>query len=129
VYITDNNSVIRRIADGRITTIAGTGVEGYSGDGGKAIDAMLLSPKGIAIAKDGSIIFADASNNRIRRITPETELIETIAGTGEAGYTGDGGAAHLATLSNPHGIAVDAAGNIYVAEAGNSVVRVIKPAN
>jgi sugar lactone lactonase YvrE len=129
IFITDNNSVIRRIADGRISTIAGTGVEGFSGDGGKANEATMLAPKGIVIAKDGSIVFSDSGNNRIRRITMEDERIETIAGTGEQGYSGDGGPAPLAKIFNPQGMAVDAAGNIYFAEAGNSVVRVIRPAN
>jgi sugar lactone lactonase YvrE len=127
VYITDNNSVIRRIGDGRITTIAGSGVEGYSGDGGKATAATMLSPKGIVVTKDGSIVFADAGNNRIRRIIPEAGIIETIAGTGVAGYSGDGGPAHLATISNPQGLTIDWEGNIYIAEAGNSVIRVIRP--
>lgn len=126
IYVSDNSRLIRRIGvDGNISTFAGNGQQGYSGDGGKARDAQLLAPKGIAIAIDGSILVADAGNNCIRRIRPESEIIETIAGTGEAGYSGDGGMAIKAKMSNPQGIAVDAKGNIYVAESGNSVIRII----
>jgi sugar lactone lactonase YvrE len=130
IYFTDNNSVIRRIGtDGKITTIAGTGIEGYGGDGSKAIEAKLLAPKGIAVAPDGSVLVADAGNNRIRKISVETGIIETIAGTGETGYEGDGGLAVNAKLSSPQGLAIDSDGNIYVAESGNSVIRIIKPVN
>lgn len=130
IYFSDHSSVIRRISpSGKISTIAGTGEEGYSGDGGKATDAKLLAPKGIAIATDGSIIIADSGNNRIRRIVPETGVIDTIAGTGEAGYSGDGGLAVNAKLSNPQGVATGSNGKIYVAESGSSVVRLIRPAN
>lgn len=127
VYFTDNNSVIRLIEDGRIKTIAGTGVAGFSGDGGKATEAQLRSPKGMAFAKDGSLVFCDAGNNRIRSLSPERHIITTIAGTGEAGYDGDGGLAINAKISDPVDIVVDRKGNIYVAEAGNGVVRIIKP--
>jgi trimeric autotransporter adhesin len=126
IYFSDNSAVIRRIAtSGKIATIAGTGVEGYSGDGGKATEAQLLSPKGIVIAKDGSIVFADSGNNRIRRIAPEQDKIETIAGTGESGYAGDGGLAIDAKMFNPQGLAVDSNGNIYIAESGTGVIRII----
>ncbi len=127
IYITDNSAVIRKISGGTITTIAGTGEEGFSGDGGLATKATLMFPKGIAVAKDGSIVFADNGNNRIRRISGDG-LIDTIAGTGSFGYSGDGGPAIEAEIANPQGMAVDAAGNIYFAEAQNSVVRVIRPA-
>ncbi|MEI9918392.1 MAG: hypothetical protein WDO14_06260 [Bacteroidota bacterium] len=130
IYFCDNNSVVRRIPiSGIITTIAGNGQQGYSGDGGKATDAMLLAPKSIAIGNDGSILIADSGNNRIRRVSPETQFIDTIAGTGVAGHTGDFGYAISATLSNPQGIVVAGNGYIYVAESGSSVVRLIKPAN
>ena len=130
VYFSDNNSVIRRISTlGKITTFAGSGEQGYNGDGAKATSAALLAPKAIAIDAQGNILVADSGNNRIRRITLQTGLIDTIAGTGTAGYTGDHGQAVNATLSNPQGIAVASNGNIYVAESGNSVVRLIKPAN
>jgi sugar lactone lactonase YvrE len=130
IYFSDHNSVIRRIStSGKITTIAGTGEEGYSGDGGKAINAMLLAPKAIAITSDGSLLVADSGNNRIRKIARETGIIETIAGTGEAGHAGDGGQAVNATLSNPQGLAIASNGYIYVAESGSSVIRLIKPAN
>ncbi|HMJ67356.1 MAG TPA: hypothetical protein VK508_00590 [Cyclobacteriaceae bacterium] len=126
MYITDNSAVIRKISGGTITTIAGTGNGGFSGDGGPAIEATLLFPKGIAIAKDGSIVFADNGNSRIRRISGDG-IIDTIAGTGSFGYSGDGGPAIEAEIANPQGMAVDADGNIYFTEAQNSVVRVIRP--
>jgi len=129
IYISDNNSVIRQISTlGKITTIAGTGEEGYFGDRGKPTDAKLHAPKGIAIAADGSILFADSGNNRIRRISPDGELIDTIAGTGETGYF-DNVHAMEAKLSSPQALAVASNGYIYVADTGNSVIRVIKPAN
>ena len=128
IYITDNNAVVRKIAGGVITTIAGTGEGGFTGDGGPAIEARLLNPTGIAIAKDGSIVVADAGNNRIRRISADG-IIDTIAGTGSAGYSGDGRPALDAEINGPQGVAVDAEGNIYVAENQNAVVRVIRPVN
>jgi sugar lactone lactonase YvrE len=126
IYFTDNEAVIRKISGGTITTIAGTGDGGYTGDGGPAIKAKLMAPRGIALMKDGSVVFADAGNNRIRKIALDG-TIKTIAGTGSSGFSGDGGEATDAQISNPQGIAVDADDNIYVAESGNSVVRVIKP--
>jgi hypothetical protein len=124
IYFSDNEAVIRKISGGTITTIAGTGHGGFTGDGGPAIDAKLMGPRGIAIMPDGSLVFADAGNNRIRRITNDGK-IDTIAGTGSAGYSGDGGPAEKAQISNPQGVVVDAEGNIYVAESGNAVIRII----
>ncbi len=126
VYFTDNSSVVRMIAiNGKISTIAGTGIIGYSGDGGRPTDAMLASPKGIVIAKDGSLVVSDSGNNRIRRISPERTSIETIAGTGSGQTNGDGGLAVNANINNPQGLAVDSNGNIYVAESGSSRIRII----
>lgn len=126
VYITDNNAAIRMIsAEGHITTIAGTGVVGFSGDGGPANKAQLSAPRGLDFVK-GGIVFADAGNSRIRWISPETHIIETIAGTGEFGYSGDGGDALEAKIANPWGLAVDSKENIYVADAEKGVVRIIK---
>ena len=124
IYISDNLAVIRKISGGTITTIAGTGDGGYAGDGGPALKAKLMFPRGIAIMKDGSLVIADAGNNRIRRITKDGN-IATIAGTGSSGYTGDKGPAEDAQLANPQGIVVDANDNIYVAESGNAVIRII----
>lgn len=124
IYFTDNGAVVRKISEGTITTVAGTGDGGFAGDGGPAVDAKLMSPRGLAVMKDGSLVVADAGNNRIRMINKEGN-ISTIAGTGSAGYSGDGGPAEEAEISNPQGVVVDAEDNIYVAESGNAVIRII----
>ncbi len=105
-----------------ITTIAGNGTAGYTGNGGSAISAELNSPYGICTSTDGSIYFADLNNNVVRKITP-AGIVSTIAGNGTAAYTGDGGAATAASLSSPFGVAIDAAGIIYIADKGNNVIR------
>jgi uncharacterized protein (TIGR03437 family) len=127
VYIGDGNQVLRKIdTNGIITTIAGTSVYGYTGDGGLATKAQLSLATGIVVDPAGNIIFADSSNNVIRRITP-LGIISTIAGTGTAGHTGDGGPAIGATLNDPGSVALDAAGNLYIAELSNNDVRKITP--
>lgn len=105
-----------------INTIAGTGTSGYSGDGSLAISAQLASPFGVAVDSSGNIYIADQGNNRIRKITPDGN-INTVAGNGTSGYTGDKGSATSAELSNPQGVAVDSAGNIYIADTSNNVIR------
>ncbi len=124
VYIADtNNSRIRHIdSSGVITTVAGTGTFGYSGDGGAATAAELSAPESVAIDGLGNIYIADESKNRIRRVDPDG-TITTVAGTGTLGYSGDGGAATAANLSLPYGVAVDAAGNLYIADTFNNRVR------
>jgi cysteine-rich repeat protein len=124
VFIADSqNARIRRIElDGSITTIAGTGVGGYSGDGGPAVLAQLANPSGIAVDGLGRVIVADTDNNVIRRIDTDG-TIATIAGTGIANYSGDGGQAVDATLSAPQGVAVDATGRVLIADTRNSTVR------
>ena len=128
LYITDNN-VIRMIAKstGIITTIAGTGRSGYSGDGGPATSASLYSPHGIAIAAvTGDLYIADTYNNAIRMITRSTGIITTIAGTRTKGYSGNGGPATSAMLNGPSDVAIDAVtGNIYICDRGNNVIRMI----
>jgi sugar lactone lactonase YvrE len=125
IYISDSgNNVIRKIVDGVITTIAGTGEEGYSGDGGAATSATFLAMKGIVLDRYNNIFVADAGNNVIRKITEEG-IISTHAGNGQAGYNGDNGPAEQAQLNNPWGVAVDEAGNVYIADTGNSVVRFV----
>ena len=124
VYVADAfNHRIRRIApDGAITTIAGTGEAGVTGDGGVAVDARLRSPLGIAIDGEGSIYIADTYNHRIRKVTPDG-VISTIAGTGESGFGGDGGPATQAALAYPTSVAVAADGAIYIADTRNHRVR------
>ncbi|MDD9998867.1 MAG: hypothetical protein OXQ89_14085 [Rhodospirillaceae bacterium] len=126
VYIADqNNHRIRRIApDGIMDTVAGTGSAGFGGDGGPATEAALNRPSGVAVDAAGRVYVADAGNNRVRRFVPG-EIIETIAGTGSAGFGGDGGPAELAQLDDPFGVAVDAGGNVFVADADNHRIRVL----
>ena len=108
-----------------VATIAGTGDSGFSGDGGPAIAAQLVSPGGLAVDHNGVIYVADSGNNRIRRITP-SGIISTLAGTGAYGVsTGDGGPAIKAGLANPTGIAVDLTGSVYIAGGGS--IRRITP--
>jgi len=128
LYITDTgNHRVRKVSpSGIITTIAGTGVSGYSGDGGEATSAQLYVPRGIAIDSSGNLYIADQWNHRIRKITP-AEIITTVAGTGTSGYSGDGGSATLARLYNPVGVAIDSSGNLYIGDGSNGRVRKISP--
>ena len=123
LYIADaNNHVIRSVsAAGIITTVAGTGVEGFGGDGGAATSAQLDTPTGVAVDASGNLYIADSHNQRIREVSRGT--ISTIAGNGTAGYSGDGAAATTATLFLPQAVAVDAGGNVYIADTGNFVIR------
>ncbi len=124
VYFTDYaNNKIRKvtISSGVITTIAGNGNAAYSGDKGPALNAG-LDPYDIAIDTPGNIYVADQLNNRVRKIGLDG-TITTVAGSGVPGYTGDGGPAVAAELALPSGVAVDSAGNLYIADYGNSVVR------
>lgn len=129
IYFSDNgNHLIRKISNGIITTVAGTGATGYSGDGGQAIQAKLsASIVGVATDLSGNIYFADAGNNVIRKITVSTGIITTVAGSGKAGYSGDGGDPLLASLSDPLGVAVDSNGNLYIADSQNGVIRKVTP--
>ena len=127
VYVADyNNSRIRKISNGVITTLAGTGViggfaEGFSGDKGPAINAQLAFPTGVALDSAGNLYIADNNNLRIRKVS--NGVITTVAGNGTNGVGGDTGPAASAQLINPQCVAVDSAGNLYIAEA-NRVRRV-----
>jgi hypothetical protein len=128
IYVADSgNSRIRKIAvaTGIITTVAGNGTVGFAGDGGPATSASLSSPRKLAVDSVGNIYVADSGNNRIRKINAATGIITTVAGNGTAGFSGDGGAATSASLRSPGGLAVDTAGNIYVADTGNNRIRKI----
>ena len=129
VFIADQgNHVIRKVnSQGIITTYAGTDSAGYSGDGGQADSAMLYSPAGIALDAAGNLFIADYYNNVVRRIDVSSGTITTIAGNDTAGYSGDGGAATNARLHYPYGVAVNAAGYIFIADAGNNVIREVTP--
>jgi sugar lactone lactonase YvrE len=126
LYLADSsNHRVRKIsAAGTITTVAGTGRAGYSGDGGLAVKAELFDPQGIAVDSAGNVYIADSGNNRIRKVT-SAGIITSIAGNGRFGYSGDGGAPLEAQLG-PFGLAVDAAGNIYVADPNNNAIRLLR---
>jgi sugar lactone lactonase YvrE len=127
IYFTDGgNNAIRKVNGfGIISTVAGTGIFGFSGDGGPATAAKLHEPSGIAIDAAGTIFFNDTYNNRVRKITP-AGVISTIAGTGGSGYSGDGGPALLAQFMLPiDGLAIDCGDNLYVADDANFRLRVI----
>ena len=111
-----------------ISTIAGNGVTGFSGDGGIGTSANINGPWGVAVDSSGNIYFADKSNNRIRKVTAATGNISTVAGSGVAGYSGDGGAATSANLNAPYGIAVGANGNIYISDYLNHRIRMVAAA-
>lgn len=110
-----------------ISTFAGTGAQGYAGDGGPAIAASLNNPFDLAFDSAKNLIFADTFNHRLRRIDARTGVITTIAGTGERGFGGDGGPAERAMLNEPYGVVVDRAGTIYFADRLNRRVRRIDP--
>lgn len=129
LYIADSlNHRIRKVdPSGVISTVAGSGETGFfgggfGGDGGAATEALLHSPSDVALGQDGSLFIADQDNHRIRKVDLEG-VITTVAGTGEAGFGGDGGQATEAELDEPAGIAADAAGNLYIADLGNNRVR------
>jgi len=127
LYFADvGNHIIRRIDafSGIITTVAGTpGVQGYSGDGAAATQAKLTSPEGVALDEAGNLLIADTGNNVVREIDAATGTIRTVAGTGVAGFNGDGQAATIAQLNSPWSVAVAQDGSIYIADLMNNRVR------
>ena len=117
---------IRRVAaDGTISTVAGTGQKGYSGDGGSALQATFNLPHEIRFNKAGDLFVVDMVNNVIRKIDLKTGLIQTIAGTGTPGYSGDGGQATQAQLKSPHSIQFGPDGSLYICDIGNHVIRCV----
>lgn len=109
-----------------VTTIAGTGQPGYGGDGVLATGALLQFPAGLLLNAAGDILFSDTANHRVRKADANTGLVATVAGNGSPGSTGDGGPATQASLQSPDGLALDTAGNLYIADAGNGLVRKIE---
>ncbi|SPE60035.1 exported hypothetical protein [Verrucomicrobia bacterium] len=124
LFIADSgNNVIRKVdTNGIITTMAGNGTNGYSGDGGAATEAELYSPTGVAVDVGGNLFIADSGNNVIRKVDTNG-IITTMAGNGTNGYSGDGGAATNAALFWPTGVAIDASGNLFIADRFNNVIR------
>ncbi len=122
VYIVDSgNKRIRKVSNGVITTVAGNGMSGFSGDNGPAASAELNEPEGIAADSSGNLYIADWQNNRIRMVS--NGVISTVAGTGTRGFSGDGGLSTSAQLAYPQSVAVDSAGNLYIADTSNSRIR------
>jgi sugar lactone lactonase YvrE len=126
VYLADTyNNRIRRIdfTAGTVTTIAGNGTAGYGGDGGPATAAMLNLPRDLELGPDGRLYIADTDNHRIRAVDLGTGVITTIAGNGQAGFSGDGGPATEASFARPFGVAFDRQGQMYVADTFNNRIR------
>jgi trimeric autotransporter adhesin len=126
VYIADDGNLrIRKVnTSGIINTIAGNGYQGYSGDGGPATDAELSSPSNVMFDASGNIFISDDGNQRIREVTT-SGIINTFAGNGISGFSGDGGPATAAEFYNPENLTLDNSGNVYVIDNGNSRIRKI----
>ncbi len=119
-----NGHRIRRIApDGTISTVAGTGTRGYTGDGGPATAATFNLPHELRFDAAGNIFIADMANQVVRRIDAKTRVITTVAGTGKKGFTGDDGPATAATLNSPHSIQFGADGSLFICDVGNHSIR------
>ncbi|MEU1409926.1 Teneurin-2, partial [Streptomyces sp. NPDC005728] len=112
--------------DGTIVAVAGNGECGFAGDGGPATATKLSLPRGLAMDGEGNVYVADFSNDRVRKVTPNG-IITTVAGNGECGFAGDGGPATATQLNRPTDVAVDAAGNLYIADYLNDRVRKVTP--
>ena len=126
LYISDKDGhrVMKVTAStGLINAVAGTGVAGYSGDGGHAINAKVDSPEGIQLDKSGNIYFADPKTHRIRKVPVSTGIITTVARNGDNLYDKDNVAATSTTLSSPNDVALDSDGNIYIADTRNNRIR------
>ena len=114
--------------DGTIVAVAGTGQKGFAGDGGPATAAALNYPSGLAVASDGTVYISDEENHRLRAVDPGTGVITTVAGTGVAGFSGDGGPATSAQINDPHDIALGPDGALYIADEDNHRIRRIDTA-
>src|SRR5438876_1710882 len=125
LYICDmDNHRIRKVSrDGNITTVAGTGKRGYSGDGGPALQAELNEPYKVRFDKSGNMFVVEMRNHIVRRVDGRTKLISTVAGSGKEGFSGDGGPAAKAELRQPHSIQFDRTGQLYICDIGNNRIR------
>ena len=127
VYIADSgNNRVRKVSNGVITTVAGNGTAGFSGDNGPATSAQLSNPLSVAVDPAGNLYIGDSGNRRIRKVS--NGVITTVAGNGTAGFSGDNGPATSAQINSPRGIAVESAGNVYIADMSNNRIRVLTPA-
>lgn len=128
VYVCETTTHrVRRIdrAAGKIETVAGTGERGYSGDGGPATKARLNEPYEVRFDASGNMYFVEMQNHVVRRVDARNGKITTVAGTGERGFSGDGGPAKKAQLNRPHSIALDNDGRLYICDIGNHRIRVV----
>ncbi len=126
LYVTEvrNHRVLRvDLATGQIATVAGNGRKGYTGDGGPATQASLNEPYEVRFDRDGNMYFVEMQNHLVRRVDAKTRIITTLAGTGKPGFGGDGGPAIQAQFQQPHSIALDGQGHLYVADIGNHRIR------
>src|SRR2546425_5160213 len=126
LYICEvDNHVVRRLdlKTHKLTAVAGSGQNGYAGDGGPATAALLNQPYEVRFDKAGNMFFVEMQNHVVRRVDAKTRVISTVAGTGAAGFSGDGGPANKAQLRQPHSIAIDRAGMLYIADIGNHRIR------
>jgi sugar lactone lactonase YvrE len=124
LFIPDNSRIREVIgATGIIQTVAGNGTYGFGGDGGPATSAELYVPIGVCVDSFGNIFIADTNNNRIREVVAATGTIQTVAGNGSSGFSGDGGPATSAQLAGPKGVYVDSSGNLFIADAYNGRIR------
>ena len=138
VFIADtyNNRVVKVTPQGQVVAVAGDGVAGYSGDGSRGASAELNEPAGVALDSQGNLYIADSANNVIRRVDAKTGIITTVAGDyaadaangGLGGFSGDGGPATKAQLDDPQGVAVDGAGDLFIADTFNNAIREVNPA-
>jgi len=124
LYIADQSaSQVFKVSNGSLTTVAGNGMPGFSGDNGPAPNAQLFRPSSVAVDSAGNVYIADALNSRVRKVS--NGVITTVAGNGTIGYSGDNGPATGAQLRFPYGVALDSAGNLYISDTGNSRIRVV----
>ncbi len=123
VSTSNMNAVYKLSSTGTLSTVAGTGGEDYAGDGGPAVDAALSAPEGLALDASGNLYIADRDNHCIRKVDATTGVITTVAGNGFYGFEGDNGPATSAQLYQPNGVAVDTAGNLYIADSNNHRIR------
>jgi sugar lactone lactonase YvrE len=122
-----NNQVLKLDAKGEtVAAFAGSGMNSYGGDGGPALQAILNQPAALAVDAAGNVFIADTGNNVVRRVDAKTGIITRVAGTGEAGFSGDGGPAAAAALAVPLGLGLDGKGNLYVVDAQNYRIRKIE---